>query len=516
MRLPHASLPTRQLHIWVVQTQPQELALITRLAQAVGWSLEAATVTAVVHGEPLNPPDSIIWGTVEESVAFSDRYRQLRAQAGIATVPVLCLGKPADLSPWIVDLADDYIDFLSLPLQPEEILARISRQVSRQQHRQLNAQLQQQTRGLEALIDQRTLELQTCFEALPDYVYMHAGSNFKFVLCNDRQAKFLGFETHHQVVGKTLYDCLPWDYARTFAEQNLKIMESGEIFRHQETWHLPEGDRYLDTIKVPLKRSDGEIYGLVGVSRDITDLVEMRQALAQRTAELEASNRELEFFSYSVSHDLRAPLRHIHGFVNALQDHLALTASGQGALADPKVRHYLSIIEESSRKMAHLIDGLLTLSRLGRRQLALKTLELRPLVEAAIALVETPEDYPAITFDIGSLPSVQGDPILLQQVLVNLIDNAVKFSRHHPHPRIEIGSLPEQTIFVRDNGAGFPMQYADKLFGAFQRLHSQREFEGTGIGLAIVQQIIQRHGGQIWAESQPDHGATFFFKLGDL
>lgn len=514
MRLPHTSLPTRQLHLWVVQAQPEELVLITRLAQAVSWSLETATAATVVDGKLLNPPDSIIWGTVAESVAFSDRYHQLRNREPITPVPVLHIGKPADLSPWITDLANDHIDFLTLPLQPAEILARVSRQVSRREQCQLNAQLQQQNRDLETLIDQRTLELQTCFDALPDYVYMHAGPDFKFVLCNERQAKFLGFETHQQVVGKTLYDCLPWDHARAFAEQNTDILKSGAIFRHQETWHLPEGDRHLDTIKVPLKRADGEVYGLVGVTRDITELVETRQALAQRTAELEASNRELESFSYSVSHDLRAPLRHIHGFVNALQEHLAITEPGQATLADPKVRHYLSIIEESSRKMAHLIDGLLTLSRLGRRQLELKTLELRPLVEAAIALVETPEEEPAITFDIGPLPTVQGDSVLLQQVLVNLISNAVKFSRHQPHPRIEIDSLPDQTIFVRDNGIGFPMQYADKLFGAFQRLHSQREFEGTGIGLAIVQQIIQRHGGQIWAESQPDHGATFFFKLG--
>ncbi|UIE40169.1 ATP-binding protein [Leptodesmis sichuanensis] len=247
-------------------------------------------------------------------------------------------------------------------------------------------------------------------------------------------------------------------------------------------------------------------------NRNLETVVEQRTAeLMQRTIQLEASNQELEFFSYSVSHDLRAPLRHINGFASALQQRL----QSHNALSDPKVDHYVQVIQNGSQKMAQLIDGLLDLSRIGRKPMEYRLVNLQQLVDEAIAsLQHNPDIGTAAEFVIGELPTVQGDARLLQQVLSNLIGNALKFSRHHPTPRIEIGSLPAGVIFIRDNGAGFDMKYADKLFGPFQRLHTPTEFEGTGIGLAIVQRIIHRHGGTIWAESQPNQGATFYFTLG--
>ncbi len=241
----------------------------------------------------------------------------------------------------------------------------------------------------------------------------------------------------------------------------------------------------------------------------------LEQRVAERTAQLEAINKELDSFSYSVSHDLRAPLRHINGFVNALKQRL----ESSGTLNDSKAVHYLQVIQDSSQKMGQLIDGLLTLSRLGRRQLVPSSVDLRQLVETAIDLVnpstETAQE-PKIEFKIGNLPPVRGDRILLQQVFNNLIDNAVKFSRDRRPAKIEICCLPDGTIFVKDNGAGFQMEYADQLFSAFGRLHSKQEFEGTGIGLSIVQRIIHRHGGKIWAKSEPDRGATFYFQLGQI
>jgi signal transduction histidine kinase len=164
--------------------------------------------------------------------------------------------------------------------------------------------------------------------------------------------------------------------------------------------------------------------------------------------------------------------------------------------------------------MAHLIDGLLTLSRYGRRPLEATEISIRTLVDETIEILRTdPHHNPLAKFEIGDLPTTVGDPTLLQQVFHNLISNALKFSRNQPQPYIQIDSLPDQTIRIRDNGVGFQMEYADKLFGAFQRLHNEREFEGTGIGLAIVQRIVQRHGGSIWAEGYPDQGATFFIRL---
>ncbi|HBB30667.1 MAG TPA: hypothetical protein DDZ80_20825 [Cyanobacteria bacterium UBA8803] len=271
--------------------------------------------------------------------------------------------------------------------------------------------------------------------------------------------------------------------------------------------------------KVVARDQNGKPLRMTGTHKDISDrkraeeaITKLNQELQSRAAQLEATNKELDSFSYSVSHDLRAPLRHINGFVTALAQQL----SGSGALTNPKVVHYIQVIQDSSSKMGQLIDGLLTLSRLGRRQLAKEPVNVATLVETAIALVksQTAEGVEcSIEFEVGNLPTVMGDAALLQQVFSNLIDNAVKFSRDRHPARITIGTLEDGTLFVRDNGVGFNMQYADQLFAPFQRLHSQKAFEGTGIGLAIVQRIIHRHGGTIWAQSQLENGATFYFKL---
>lgn len=239
------------------------------------------------------------------------------------------------------------------------------------------------------------------------------------------------------------------------------------------------------------------------------ELEKLLETLSERTVQLEAINKELDSFCYSISHDLRAPLRHINGFVHALKREL----TNYKIIEFTTINHYLEIIEESSQKMGDLIDGLLTLSRVGRKELILTTVCLRPLVDSAIHLVTFPKNTQKIKFIIGDLPSVKGDATLLKQVFVNLIDNAVKFSRDRSPAIIEINSFPDGTIFVKDNGVGFAREYADKLFGPFQRLHTQNKFKGTGIGLSIVQRIIHRHGGEIWAESELDKGATFYFKL---
>jgi light-regulated signal transduction histidine kinase (bacteriophytochrome) len=250
---------------------------------------------------------------------------------------------------------------------------------------------------------------------------------------------------------------------------------------------------------------------LLVIVRDISDRKLAEAKILETAHQLANTNRELETFSYSVSHDLRAPLRHMNGFVNALQ--LQLQKHHQ-VLNDPKVAHYLQVIENSSQKMGNLIDGLLTLSRYGRRPLESKQVSIRELVDEAIEIIQSdPHHNPLVKFTIADLPIKYGDRTLLQQVFYNLISNAVKFSRNQSDPHIEIDSLPDATIRIKDNGVGFQMEYADKLFGAFQILHSQSEFEGTGIGLAIVQRIVQRHSGSVWAEGSPNQGATFFVKI---
>lgn len=283
--------------------------------------------------------------------------------------------------------------------------------------------------------------------------------------------------------------------------------------------------RWVRSRAFPIFNQAGEVYRVAGLIEDITQRKNweaerkhlnesLEQRVQERTAQLEAANRELDAFSYSVSHDLRAPLRHVRGFVDAL----ALQLKQAEAIENPKIRHYIQVIQHSSQKMEQLIDGLLNLSRVGRQPLIIRPVIIRQLVDEAIALVKNQKEtenhqHPCVEFIVGDLPTLNCDPTLLQQVLSNLIDNAVKFSCNQSLAKVEIGTLPDDTIFVKDNGVGFQIEYAEQLFAAFGRLHSQKQFKGTGIGLAIVQRIIHRHGGKIWAESIPHQGATFYFKI---
>ena len=236
----------------------------------------------------------------------------------------------------------------------------------------------------------------------------------------------------------------------------------------------------------------------------------LSERLAERTAQLQSSNRELESFSYSVSHDLRAPLRHIEGYVAMLIEDTV------GKLAAEPQR-YLKVIVEASRHMGELIDNLLAFSRMGRVEMSETRVELEMLVQEAVRDLEMATRGRNIGWTIPPLPAVTGDRAMLKQALANLLGNAVKYTRPRDPAQIEMGCAGEEDgrviLFVRDNGVGFDMQYADKLFGVFQRLHRADEFEGTGIGLANVRRIITRHGGRVWAEAVPDQGATFYFTL---
>jgi PAS domain S-box len=384
------------------------------------------------------------------------------------------------------------------------------------ERKRAEAELKKLNETLEAKVAQRTAELETFFDALPDRIFVVEREHMRQPFVNSSVAEIAGFDSRQEMQGKTIFESFPTELAERFYRENLQVFETGETLQVQEKIVLPGGTSYFDTFKIPLRNIDGEVYALIGSSHNITELVETKKALSKRTEELEAANQELASFSYSVSHDLRAPLRHISGFIRALKQRLKATE----ALKDSKIDHYIEVIEDSSQKMSLLIDGLLALSQVSRTELSQIPIDLTELVQTAIKLTRpqidtnSVETLQEVEFEIGDLPTVTGDPTLLQQVLSNLISNAVKFSRDRTPARIVIDCLPDGTIFVKDNGVGFPMEYADRLFGAFGRLHSQREFEGTGIGLAIAWRIIHRHGGRIWAQSTPGRGATFYFKLG--
>jgi light-regulated signal transduction histidine kinase (bacteriophytochrome) len=270
-----------------------------------------------------------------------------------------------------------------------------------------------------------------------------------------------------------------------------------------------------------LRDKNGVVRGGVIAFRDITQKkaaeLEIRklnehleQRIAERTAQLTAANNELEAFAYSVAHDLRAPLRHIDGFSKLLAEHL-------GGSLDKDAQHFLESIQDSARNMGSMVDEMLNLSRVTRTELNLQVTGLSSLVEEVLKKLEPEVRDRDIEWKIASLPFVECDPILTKQVFVNLLSNAVKFTRTRPRAIIEVGQKDvdgQSAIYVRDNGVGFSMKYSDKLFGVFQRLHRQEDFEGTGVGLATVQRIVLKHGGRIWAEAELNTGATFYFTLG--
>jgi two-component system sensor kinase len=248
---------------------------------------------------------------------------------------------------------------------------------------------------------------------------------------------------------------------------------------------------------------------------DYVRLLERRRALLDklntRTEQLEEANRELEAFAYTVSHDLRAPLRAVDGFSRIIYEDYR-------HLLPPDGQETLDLIIENSKQMGQLIDDLLRLSRLGRAEVIRTTIDMQELAKEVVGEQIRTAPHRSIEVKLDALPPAEANRSLMKQVLANLVSNAVKFTRACEHARIEIGSHQENghpVYFVRDNGVGFDMQYANKLFGVFQRLQNPEDYEGTGVGLAIVQRIIRKHGGRVWAEAAPNQGAAFYFELGE-
>jgi PAS domain S-box-containing protein len=387
------------------------------------------------------------------------------------------------------------VDYLYKPLDPDITEAKVSvlLQLQRQQKELIEKNL-----ALEkyALLINNSADL-SCI--------IHSGSlNFEEV--NDASKSLLGY-TPAELKGTSLIDYLA-EEDRERVRQLGKEMK--DMFSFEACMHTRDGVERCFSWNIAYK------YGLwFANGRDITqqqfaekEIKQLNADLRRNVAQLELTNRELESFSYSVSHDLRAPLRSINGYSQIIQDEHA------EQLGDEPKRLF-AIIRNNAKKMGKLIDDLLGFARMGRKEVARVSVDMNKLVEQIVAEQKNAAKV-EVQVTVHSLAPATGDPVLLAQVFVNLISNGIKYSSKAAAPAVEIGSFEkydEQVYFVKDNGAGFDMNYAHKLFGVFQRLHSHNEFEGTGVGLAIVQRIVVKHGGRVWAEGKPEEGATFYFSL---
>jgi PAS domain S-box-containing protein len=340
-------------------------------------------------------------------------------------------------------------------------------------------------------------------------VFVKEASELRFERINRAGEELLGVE-RAGLVGKNDFDLFPRDQAEAFQSRDRDTLANRVVVDiPEEPIETKNGLRWLHTKKVPVLDEQGRPAYLLGISEDITESRQAAVALRGAKDAAEAANQELEAFSYSVAHDLRAPLRAINGFSQALEE-------DYGSKLDAEGLEHLGRVRSATDQMSQLIDGLLGLSRLSRGDIVRQKLDLTRLAEESGARLAEADPKRHVELVVQPDLVVDGDPRLLTAALDNLLANAWKFTGKCAHPRVEVGRRIEDgqsVFFVRDNGAGFEQAYVHKLFGVFQRLHTVSEFEGSGIGLATVQRIVRRHGGRVWAEGEVNRGATIYFTL---
>lgn len=387
-----------------------------------------------------------------------------------------------------------------------------------QTNQQLGKEIAERQQAETALQESHSI-LRSVIEGTTDSIFMKDLQG-RYVVINSAGATVVG-KTVEEIIGKDDTELFPNRAALKIVEDDRRLLISESDQTYEDTLPLMGELRTFFSAKTVCRDEQGKAIGIVGIARDITErkraeqqIQELNQDLEyrvqERTAQLKSANEELEAFAYSVSHDLRAPLRSIDGFSAALLERYT-------EQLDVKGKHYLERVRASTQKMGQLIDDLLNLSRVTRTSLQRETVNLSVMAELITADLQQTQPERQVEYTVALEVVVQGDVRLLQVVLENLLSNAWKFTSNKMHPQIEFGTQlqPDATTvyFVRDNGAGFSMAYAHKLFGAFQRLHTEDEFPGTGIGLATVKRIIHLHGGQVWAEGVLGQGATFYFSL---
>ncbi|WP_114782658.1 PAS domain S-box protein [Botryobacter ruber] len=356
--------------------------------------------------------------------------------------------------------------------------------------------------------------LATVVKQSNDAIYLHSPDG-RIISWNNGAEKIYGF-SESEALNMKIWNIVP-DFLLNESHDMIERILQGHQIHSLETKRITKFGKIIDVAfsASVLTDSENNLKSIAITERNITlqkkseqEIKQLNTDLRRNVSQLEVTNKELESFSYSVSHDLRAPLRAINGYANIIYEEYH-------EQMDQELLRLLQIIQNNAKKMGTLIDDLLAFSKLGRKQVVKRCIDTTEMVNKALQELENGNGH-QVTTKVNNLLPIEGDPTLLYQVFINLISNAIKYSSKKPEPQVEIGSFEkddEIIYFVRDNGTGFNMDYAHKLFGVFQRLHSDEEFEGTGVGLAIVQRVVVKHGGRVWAEGEVNKGATFYFSL---
>jgi PAS domain S-box-containing protein len=509
--------------ILVVDDDPNQRKLLARLLLAKGY-----LSTCVASGEEAlasitqQAPDLILLDVMMPGLDGYQVAGLIKSNAATANIPIIMLTALFDRSARVAGFEAGVEEFLTKPIDTTELWLRVRNLL---RLKELSDFQKNHGALLEQELQLRAAELQrfrSAMDATANAIVLVNRSSMRFVDVNSTACTLVGYtreellETGPAAFAGTTVEKLGLVYDAIIAGQGANVLTETQIQRKDGTPVQVEIHQHAERV--------GEDWIMVFMLRDISVRkqaqeevlrlnAELEDRVRQRTEQLQGANKQLEAFSYSVSHDLRSPLSAIDGFSNLLTKELGDSVSSE------RGRHYLSRIRAGVSQMGELIDSLLSLAHVARTKMRRESVDLSAMAQTIVDGYQEIEPERRVLLDIQPGLEAQGDPRLLQQALDNLLSNAWKFSGKQPHTQISFRSeiQPDGTpvYVVQDNGAGFDMAYADKLFGAFQRLHSPSEFSGTGIGLATVHRIVTRHGGRIWAESARGQGARFYFTIGE-
>lgn len=550
-------------HILIAEDSAVQAYMLSHLLQERGYRVSIATNGGLALSLASEIRPSLIVSDVNmPELSGYELCRRIKANPALADTPVILVTNLADPNDVLLGLKSGADSFVIKPYQKAHMLARVEHALLNReaeardawnqegavelffngQKHYINAsrkrilnllmstydatlQRNQELQESRELLAERTIEamaanrfLDSIIENIPDMIFIKDAADLKFVRFNRAGEELLGY-SREQMLGKCDADFFPKDESDHFAANDREVLASGGRLEIAEepVQTAENGIRLLRTKKVAVLDEDGVATHLLGISEDVTEqkqlaseIQALNSALKTHTAHLEESNKSLESFTSAATHDLRSPLRTIDGFAGLLEKHYA-------SQLDEKGQRYLSVIRATAKNMGKLIDDLLAFSRMGQKELSSSAVDMQALVEQVLEeMLQLDPAGRRASISIAPLPAAHGDEPLLRQVWVNLLSNAIKYSRHTDQPKIEISGQQEgreTTYQVRDNGTGFSMDFYDKLFQIFERLPTEQVFEGTGVGLPIVQRIVTRHGGRVWAKGKVGEGAVFYFSL---